>query len=388
MKVNYQSESTAAIVRGLSRLFLSRLRLLPLLWLLSLLAACQGLPVAIDADAQAQWSNLIEAEDYRQAQRMLAAIPSDHPQSRTLQARGRQLPALIAGFEKRQLKRSRKLSKGQQWLGALALVERALKQLPDSDALAKEYGRVQRARDTHVLALMNELSLIEAEGLLSQAPLLEKLQRAGVASDRGWQQWQYESKSAALADKLLVCGKGAIEQQDWRLANRCLSRAQALQPSETLAAAQRRLTELSAQSKRQQRLASQRAKARQRDSKSRQQRIDVARLRGEFHQQLAVSDWRAAAKRLAELQQLALQPAVFNGLQADLDRQLQHYVDRAIRLGQSLYSRGELQQALTTWQAAAQVAGDNVVLLGHIARAEKFIDKLARLEKGVKPEAR
>ena len=63
-------------------------------------------------------------------------------------------------------------------------------------------------------------------------------------------------------------------------------------------------------------------------------------------------------------------------------------VARATALGEAYYSEGNIEYALTAWQAALPLAPSDAQLLANIERAQRILDKVKTLREGGSNENR
>jgi tetratricopeptide (TPR) repeat protein len=358
--------------RGFKNLLLSRLSSFSLLVALLLLSACSQLPMHIDRVALVD--GYVEQQQFRYADQLLQKLTKDDPQFTALDNQRRALPALIAQYEQQTLAQVKVLTSQHQWEQALSQLDSARAQLPEGGALEKARPLLLTERDAYLSQLNLELDLLLAQQLPARNAILEKILAADP--DSFWTRWklfQQRRLGYELADQLLDCVEESIEREDLGSADRCL------QPIATVAkiSQQTRLTTS------QQRLA--REIQRQPEQIAlRQQAVDnrqqLKQLKREYRELLAAGWWTAAREKMTQLQVHTPSDTEVEKWLAELEQIVSTQVELGIQKGQALYSQGFLQQALTIWRDTARLSPENTTLQAHIQRAERFIEKLQRLE--------
>ncbi len=358
--------------RGFKRFLFSCLPSIYLLVALLLLSACSQLPMHVDRVALVD--RYVEQQQFRYADQLLQKLTKDDPQFTDLNNRRRALPALITQYERQTLAQIKALASQQQWVQALSLLDSARSQLPEGGMLDKARPALLAERDAYLSKLNLELDLLLAQQLPARNAILEKI--LAVDPDSFWARWklfQQRRLGYELADQLLDCVDEAIEREDLGAADRCL------QPVATVAqiSQQPRLTTS------QQRLA--REIQRQPEQIAlRQQAVDnrqqLKQLKREYRELIAAGWWAAAREKMSQLQVHTPSDTEVVKWLAELEQIVSTQVELGIQKGQALYSQGFLQQALTIWRDTARLSPDNSTLQAHIQRAERFIEKLQRLE--------
>lgn len=342
-----------------------------LLSALALLSACSQLPTHIDKAALVdQW---VAQEQYRRADEILRELSSDDPQYPALERQQRALPSLIKQFEQKVLREVKGLAAQNHWVEAIAHLDEASQQLPPDTVLNKARKTLLAERKAYMVTLNLELDLLTARQLPARNAILEKMLAADP--DSFWTRWKlYQQRRLGyeLADVLLDCVDEAIAEQNLEEANICL------EPVGTVAkGSQQQRLSLS-----QQRLARelQRKPDQLAQQKAKADRLQLQRLKQEYRDMIAAGWWLAAREKMNQLQVHAPADTEVVKWLGELQQIISTQVELGIQQGQALYSQGFLQQALEIWRNTAELSPDNTVLQAHIQRAERFIEKLQRLE--------
>jgi tetratricopeptide (TPR) repeat protein len=351
---------------------------------LLVIGICVGLNACVSAPSGRAKVELIDRlvaeQEFNQIQRLLGDIDTEDPEFEALVIRRRAIRPLIAQFEQYSVKHAAALQAQDLWPQALSVLENAQDKLPNSEVLQQAQDDFFRQRAIRLDAIRQQIGLLEGRNQADKTPLVDKIVAIHPTGFRTrWQHYQHDRKNHALADDLMDCGNGALQQQDLELAEACFAMVRVLTPeldvSEHLdLIAERRQILIQQQIQQQQALAQ--AQEQQRRREKRQQTVALK----DQYRDLTAAGWLVAAKQtLAQLHLLAPDDPEALVWGRQLQAAIHNKVAQGIREGQSLYSNGKLEEALNTWQGAAVLDPDNPILQGHIARAERFIQKLERL---------
>ncbi len=342
-----------------------------LLLLAPLVLACSHFPRVIDRVALVD--QLVQQQEFSRAQDLLADLDTSDPQFAELANRRRALHPLIEQFEANTIRESELLQAQQQWVEALAVLERGMQKLTGSEPLSRAREQLLQARTAYLDAIEAQLQVLQGRLLSQQAGLLA--QRASAKPDNlvyRWQLLRQQQKSAGLVDHLLDCAEQP--QADAQLAADCLNVARSLDQSaaqaQRLARLQRRREPAGGDSRPPRQTA-------QVDAGAQRQ---LQQLKREYRDLVAAGWWLAARDKMLELKARA--PASDKEVESwslELQEIIDSQVQLGIKQGQALYSQGFLQQALHIWRRAADLAPDNVEVQAHIGRVQRFLQKLDQL---------
>lgn len=338
------------------------------------LGGCASIPKGKERVALVD--ELVARQEFKKIQRVLRDIDVEDPEFEALVIRRRAMRPLIHQFEQYTLAQVRALQVSDQWPRALALLREAQTKLDDSDVLAAAEIAFFEARDARLEAIQQQIDLLEGENQFNKTPLVEKvvaIHPTGIKTR--WQQFRHERKNSELAQDLLNCGNQALDNQQLDLAEACFAMVKVLAVGEDVS------LQLAAIAKERQRLVDQADAIAAAKVREQQQQVEhqIWELK-EQYRHLAAAQWLTAAKQtLVQLRLLSPDDQEAKQWALALQAQIDHQVAEGIRKGQALYSHGKLQEALGTWQDAAHLDPENPILQGHIARAERFIQKLERL---------
>ncbi len=320
---------------------------------------------------------LVSEHEFSKIKNLLENIDTRDSEFEALVIRRRAIRPLIVQFEQYTVRKASQLQQQDQWPQALALLNQSQQKLPDSEVLQQAEENFYQQRSARLDQIREQIDLLEGEKQLDKTPLVEKIvdiHPTGISSR--WQSFQHQRKNKALASELMTCGDKALAGQKLDLAEACFSMVRALYPEFQV---DQSLAEIAKTRIQQANKAEEIAQLKaDQEEKQRQQQISVLR---DQYQYLAAAQWLVAAKQtLAELRVLAPGDSEVLKWAQELQTVIQTQVEEGIHRGQALYSHGKLEQALDAWESAAELDPDNPILQGHIARAERFLQKLQRLD--------
>jgi|GEM_PF-4394109 len=310
-----------------------------------------------------QVEHLIAQQQYARAQGLLQNIDTQDPDYEALVRQRRALGPLTQQLEQSTIEQAQQLERQQRWESALSVIDDGLVRLPESEALQQARNDLLLARKSRIAALKNKYYLLQGRQLPAQAELLEQIVAADPENLRNrWQVYQLERQIEQVSTGLEQCGEEATAAGDHTLAQDCQQAAKKLagEPvaaKETEPAAPTKLDETVIQVDKQ----------------------AVKQLKREYRDFVSAGWWLAAKGKLEELQEQAPKDHQVKKWSQWLQESIDKQVALGIKQGQALYSQGHLDQALEEWESAAALAPDNQELQGHIARVERFLANLGRL---------
>lgn len=359
------------------RLALSKLLVAGIL--ASLLGACSTLPIGSERLALVE--QLVAEQEFARAEKLLADIDARDPEFEALLVRRRAIRPLIRQFEENTIERVIRLKRADDWTAAEEVLEVAMGKLPDSDTLRNAEEQFYEDRIARLEQIDREISLLQGEHLAAKTPLV---QRAEGIHPKGlktrWRSFRHGREAEALADELLSCGEQALEDSRYQLAESCLRMAASLTSKESTSA---QLARLETRREREEAQAAARAEA-QREAEQAARLVrkteQVNQLKARYRRLVDANWWVAAKEILTELSTQVPEDQTIIAWSEELQAIIDEQVAAGIQKGQALYSEGQLHRALAVWRQAAKLEPTNPVLQAHIARVERFIAKLQRLD--------
>ncbi|MFC6978980.1 hypothetical protein [Microbulbifer taiwanensis] len=340
------------------------LYLLLCLLLLPLLPACSLMPT------QQQALEGFSPGTLQQVQRQSAELDRLQNLAAVTPAQQQQIKRLrgdLRRFERNTVRTASGLEQQGDWRGAEQVFQSAAAALPDSQLLSAAQQDMDERRQLREEQLRMELAIHRGEQLLKDAEAYQLLRQLKGPGPLTWLELNaYRRKCRASAKELQRYAQRALERQDYALARRGLQIAQRLYGDDDqrediqrgLALANRQLRQV------------------------KRQPVKVIvdnRAAVELRQALDAGDLLGARQQLHQLRQKSPRHPQLPSLQSRFRIQLNLRIETAIKRGNELYSRGDIDGALTVWRQAEILAPDNVELLASIARAEKVLQNLRDL---------
>lgn len=282
----------------------------------------------------------------------------------------KQLHGSLRQFERDVISAASRLEQQNDWRGAEQIFYSAARTLPDSRTLSSARQQLAERRQLREELIRMELAIHRGEQLLKDAKAYQRLRQVKRPGPLTWlEQTSYHRKCRKSAKELQHYAQRALERQDYSLARRGLQIAQRLYGDDyqgddierDLALADRQLRQVKRQS-----------------AKPAKASFDNGALT-ELQQALDAGDLLSARQHLNRLRQRSPRNPQLLFLQSQFRTQLNVRVETAIKRGNDLYSRGDIDRALNVWREAKTLDPDNVELLASIARAEKVLHNLRAL---------
>ena len=364
---------------GLLRLIV--VKLITVMCVLTLLCGCTWLktlstpkPQEIDALLTQRHYNEVLAVAEQQLARAL-----DTEQKNYWQAIVQRITTEAATFQQEQLPRLKRLARRNEWSKA-NIEQRFLQQhLPTNEALSELFTYVDSQRQQHVDSLTRSLAKLEAKHLPQTLRLYERLFQADPSDASALSRLQQERDKR---DRLMMAVKAyaamAEAEQEYGLALEYLRSIQRLEDSPEILSQIKRLRSLLAEQKKQQIARSNNSEL---SSRQQQQLLN-------YDTAISQQQWLEAKAILAAM--LKQRPGDKDLLdeQQRLADSVVVEVARATALGEAYYSEGNIEYALSAWQAALPLAPSNAQLLANIERAQRILDKVKTLKQGGSNENR
>ena len=354
---------------------LTAVKLITITWLLTLLCSCTWLNTLSTPKPQ-ELEALLEQRHYNEVLAVVEkqlARPLDAEQQSYWQAISKRATIEAAAFQQEQLPRLKRLARRNEW--SKANVEQVFLQqhLPANDLLSELFTDVNNQRQQHIDSLTRSLAKLEAKHLPQTLRLYERLFKADPDDASALSRWQQERDKR---DRLMVTVKAyaamAEAEQEYGLALEYLRSIQRLEDSLVILSQIKRLRSLLAE---QQKAQIARSNNSELSNRQQEQRLN-------YNTAINQQQWlEAKAILLAMLKQRPGDKALLDEQQRLADS-LVIEVARATALGEAYYSEGNIEYALTAWQAALPLAPSDAQLLANIERAQRILDKVKTLKEG------
>ncbi|MEX1032192.1 MAG: tetratricopeptide repeat protein [Cellvibrionaceae bacterium] len=350
-----------------------------LLGLVVLISACSSLSTG--PERLVLVDQLLALEEFGEARQLLVETDSNDPEYEALRLRHDALEPLIVQFEENTVWRLRQLQEADEWSAAEALLDESLAKLPQSDALRVAETSFYSDRAARLAEIDRQITLLRGEHLAAKTALVQQVAQVHPRSlTARWQAFRHGREAESLARELADCGAEALEESQFELAESCLTMAASLTEDQSIADRLAILQDRRDQEEAQALARLDAERKAQQMSQRAQKAKHVNELKARYHQLLDAGWWQTAQDVLADLRAEVPRDSEVLAWSSELQIMIGQRVDVAIEQGQALYSGGQLQEALAVWREAAALDPDNPVLQAHIARVERFIAKLERLD--------
>ena len=250
----------------------------------------------------------------------------------------------------------------------VALLRENLPANPELDTLLLEFDS---ERQRYVDALSRSLVKLEAKHLPQTLSLYERLFKAEPENSGALTRLQQErDKRDRLIQAMSQYARKAEAQQEYGLALNYLRNIQRFEDSQPVLDQVKRLRSLLANQKKQQ---ADSDKLRELSSAQKQQLV-------EYGEALNEEQWLRARLLLDDMLEQRPSDGELLGQQTYLNHVFSREVARAKELGESFYSTGSIEKALSIWNAALPMAPDDGQLKGNIERAQRILEKVKILK--------
>lgn len=264
------------------------------------------------------------------------------------------------------LARAREYADDNRLAKAVTEIQMARDRFPDAPVLKEKFKQYESLRRQVIFD--NELELLLERGryLLATRDNRENLFYArhdSYGSRRRYREFEEAVEQAAT--RLFEKGQQAIRDRQFDIAGRVLSLSNRLVPS---TAARNLLAEIHLH-RQDLRVES----SRKEETRNKEKWSSMAR---DFNRAMENGNLPAARKILAEMQ--ALKPGQVKDRRRRLENRIDREVETLLERGRFLYTRGDLQKALKTWEQGLELRPDDPKLQQNIRRARTFLDNLER----------
>lgn len=278
-----------------------------------------------------------------------------------------------AAFQQEQAKRLKRLARRNNWQAVNVEQDFLRQNLPFNKVLDDLFADVDQQRQRHIDDLTLGLAKLEAQHLPQTLRFYEHLYKVRAGDVVALKRWQHEKEKQ---DRLIAMVKTyaaiAEAEKEYSLALGHLRSIQRLEDSPVILNDIKRLRSLLLELQKQQIARSNSSALSQQQQ---QQLVD-------YHTAIEQQQWLVAKAILsAMLKQRPGDNALLDE-QQQLSDSLLVEIERATALGEAYYSEGNIEDALTAWQAALPLAPNDSHLLANIERAQRILDKVKALKEG------
>lgn len=343
--------------------------------LLSVLCSCtwlQGLstpkPQVIDLLLeQKNYNNVLAVVDAQLARSL------DEPQKDYWLSVRERVTTESAIFQQEQVQRLTRLARRNEWQTANIEQDFLQQHLPSNEVLDNVFSEVNLQRQQYIDGLTLSLAKLEAQHLPKTLEFYERLYKANAEDVVALRRWQQEKEKR---ERLMVTVKMyaaiAEAEQQYAVALEHLRSIQRLEDSPEILSQIKRLRSLLLEQQKQ-KIARSNSSAL---SKSQQQQLL------DYDAAMNQQQWLEAKTILTKMLKQRPGDKALLDEQQQLTESIGLEIERATALGEAYYSEGNIEYALTAWQAALPLDANNSHLLTNIERAQRILDKVKALKEG------
>lgn len=324
-------------------------------------------------------NQLVAEEEFGHALELLNDVPETHPQYALLKKRLGEVRKGAADYEQTIAKTMRTKMEQGDWSGALDHVNHGLEKLPSSAVLRQGREEVLKKRDQHIDDLKAEILIAKARWLAEDVLLHKELTRVAPGNLMfKWELWRTRHAAGETAEELYECGERAKNNNNFELAERCLTLVDRLDPSDTIRAAVRDLR---------QQVAKREEAVRRTEHRAQQEKLqqDYNRLAGLVMQALDKGELQKARQIVSRLAKIDPDNPEVHRLQQRLDETISATVNQMLEHASKLYREEKIEEAEKTWKGVLQLDPSNKQAKAGIERATRVLENLRLLKKHEPP---
>ncbi len=267
------------------------------------------------------------------------------------------------------LRDAAELTRQQQFVKALAIIDAAQTELPLSREMSQFSEQLVGARERYTQRYLDELVPLKAIQLQRDHALYQALQKSAAETDLQNVIARHLADVEYFTPLIAKAGSQALAQNDFAKAQQLLSIANQLMPSAQIAQQLARAEQAISATRKKQQVA---------QSAEREQRY--RELTNGMLQSLQQRDFLTARSQLAQARELNAHPDEMDSAQRLLDNIIANYVVQQVDAGNQLYADGKIEDALRCWRQA-EALSPTPDIKEKIDKAQKFIDRLQQLQK-------
>ncbi|MGD8998925.1 MAG: tetratricopeptide repeat protein [Granulosicoccaceae bacterium] len=311
-------------------------------------------------------------------------LPQDHPdyvhyaarRTTALQRAGQYEATVLSGIVNDE--------KNQDWPSAIAQLDTALSNYPESRVLQKKHAELFNKQLHRTRKLNAEALLARAEWLQNEIPLMkQRAANAPVDISLHWSLGKLEKELAAMADKLITSATELFEHNEYALIQRCLDGAIMLGANQneqnTITLLQERLNTRRAEMRQQQITVQSKRKQQYNHAQQSRHQQNIKKLLAMARLALEKNDLYSAQAHVSRLMRDAPTDSEVEHLYKKILTQVRAEVDEMTAKGNSLYRQERIAEAKAVWEKALRLDPDNRELKTHIDRATRVLTKLQNL---------
>ena len=268
-------------------------------------------------------------------------------------------------------------------LGAVTLVDQALKKIPESKKLLKLSDNFRQERNKRLAENARNMLLGKAEYLFAQLEWYEEQARLEKSSPiTRWLMSRKEKALVGLHSDLLNCGQQAIKLAEYVVAGKCLQMAKKINNSEPVS---KLLAQINDSFLNTETVSYEECVVLMSATKK---SLPVAvmessflELEMELKQEIGKGELLKAYESLAKLEKFPGKEEQLKGYRKQLDKSRDSRIVKQLKEGSSLYRRGKISEARRIWQKVLALDPQNQTAKEKVARADKVLKSIQDLQK-------
>lgn len=307
--------------------------------------------------------NWIKKNQYTRIENTLIQLNNEHPDYKQIKARIPSIQKKKIAYINKSIKTARINKSKNQWQKAIDGLEEALENIPGNKKLVAERESIISERDIRINELKKMMLIRKARTLLQFESVYKQLKQLIPDDyDAQYEIDEYNRERQDMADLLMGCTNHALASRDYFLATECLSLSNQLVTS-----------------KEKQGLLKTAVSQRKKLDKKRRSK----QLLSNYNTALADQDYTSARYNIDILLDLDPKDKTYIRLKKQLENQIHNHLKNDIQKGKLLYSKGNISEALETWEGLLNIDPGNNELIALIARAKKVSRKIEKLERSL-----
>jgi tetratricopeptide (TPR) repeat protein len=352
-------------------------KLIAALTLLSLLAGCANMEtIRLVEDRPEDLNALLERQQYERAEQLLNQYPYlDTPEQR------RTLHETIADYEDTAIREARSQEREDDLIGAVAVLDNALTNLPHSTVLNEYRRTLEQIRDRRLRDSVRRQLISRAEFIVEQQEIYtEQLNLEHPGLGKRWTNTYYQHEAASLAGQLLSCGLECLQENDLETAESCLRLARAIDDTPVARAAYDRLNERLDDNRDAQEKQAHSTRVKQEKKLAITRRNHTDELLEQTGKALDANDLLLARVTFEKIPGRERGTASVVAMQKRLDKAIAPRVTGLQKQGDRQYRTDRVDKAINSWQQALELDPDNTAIQERLERANRVLARLQELK--------
>jgi hypothetical protein len=325
-----------------------------------LLSSCSQF-TAIFQDSGTRLEQLLNQDEYHQAQQLIAKLKADDPLYIQYEELNKDINQRATQYESQQIATIKELEKNLQWQEAITIANQAHNKLPESKLINESRETLLKNKEQYAENQALKLAIEQAKHLPIQTEILTTIEQTSQR-DRNrtnyLKQTQIQLQNAH--SKLIQAATTAIDRQQWEAARQYLLLAKNIRSNEEMeqliAETQNKITL---------------KKQEQTRSDENQQQQNLSQILASLNSAIEQDQLGHAIALSPKLDPWKNQKEVAELLEK-LTRIVNKKVNELSTYGQLLYSQGLLDSAIEQWQQAIALDPSNSEIEDKLHRAEAF----------------